>query len=159
MLLQDSQRRSPHLSKNRCRINIPIVAWEYERVFNQYSNATLVVTIRALWLIMLCGYSFSVVIHALWSFMLCGHSCVYLRPFVQLSRVIWAFICCHMFIYLVLFVHLSGVIVHMPVVIFAFTCGHLFIYLVLFLHLSVVIHASIWGLTCSITDTCGFIVV
>ena len=31
MLLQDSQGRSPNLQKNRCRINIPLVAWEYER--------------------------------------------------------------------------------------------------------------------------------
>ena len=31
MLLQDSQGRSLHLSKNRYRINISTVAWEYER--------------------------------------------------------------------------------------------------------------------------------
>ena len=31
MWLHDSQRRSPHLSKNRCQINISIVALEYER--------------------------------------------------------------------------------------------------------------------------------
>ena len=31
MLLQDSQGIFPNLSKNQCRINIPIVAWEYER--------------------------------------------------------------------------------------------------------------------------------
>ena len=30
MLLQDFQGISPNLSKNRCRINIPIVAWKYE---------------------------------------------------------------------------------------------------------------------------------
>ena len=30
MLLQDSQGRSPHFFKNRWRINIPIVVWEYE---------------------------------------------------------------------------------------------------------------------------------
>ena len=31
MLLQDSEGKSPNLSKNRYRINIPIVAWENER--------------------------------------------------------------------------------------------------------------------------------
>ena len=31
MLLQDSQGRSPQLSKNLCRSNILIIAWEYER--------------------------------------------------------------------------------------------------------------------------------
>ena len=31
MLLQDPQGKSSQLSKNRCRINIPIVAWEYEK--------------------------------------------------------------------------------------------------------------------------------
>ena len=31
MLLQVSQGISQHLAKNQCRINIPIVAWEYER--------------------------------------------------------------------------------------------------------------------------------
>ena len=43
MILQDSQGRSSQLSKNRCRNNIPIVAWEYERNIQPISHATGVI--------------------------------------------------------------------------------------------------------------------
>ena len=41
MLLQESQGRSSKLSKNRCRINIPIVAWEYERIYFNVTRVSL----------------------------------------------------------------------------------------------------------------------
>ena len=40
MLLQDSQGEHPNLSKNRCRINIPIVAWEYKRNIQPISQCS-----------------------------------------------------------------------------------------------------------------------
>ena len=45
MLLQDSQQRSPNLSKNRSRINIPIVAWKYEDNIVPISQCYVVVNL------------------------------------------------------------------------------------------------------------------
>ena len=43
-MLQDSKGRCPHPSKNRCRINIPIIASEYTKaISSQYPNVSWVI--------------------------------------------------------------------------------------------------------------------